>query len=119
MRNKLPPLPSGDRICIICEGQEEYEYLNKLKDLGVWSDHYEFSFVNAEGNGNIAAIYQDRYQSDSFDKVLVFCDTDKKPYEQYEEIKQKIDDVHGADASSHVILYSNPLRDADTAATLE
>ena len=30
-------------ICIIYEGNEEYEYLKCLKDLKVWNEQYEIS----------------------------------------------------------------------------
>jgi len=44
----------------------------------VWSKEYRFQLENVEGNGNIPARYQDKYQNSSSDLVLVFCDTDKK-----------------------------------------
>ena len=41
--------------------------------------------------------------------VFVFCDTDKKPYEQYEDIKRKINEFHGIDnAASEVVIFVNP-----------
>ena len=76
------------KICLICEGYEEYDYISRLLNLGVWSDAYDFELVNAESNGNISARYQDRYQSDSYDIVLVFCDTDRKPHHDFELIKK-------------------------------
>lgn len=49
------------------------------------------------------------YQNGSYDVVLVFCDTDKKPYEQYADIKHKINEFHGVDhAADHVIIFGNP-----------
>ena len=33
MTNKLPKFFDKHRICIICEGNEEYEYLNGVKDI--------------------------------------------------------------------------------------
>lgn len=95
MTSKLPQIFTGSKICIICEGDEEYEYLEKLISLDVWSKEYNFQLENAEGNGNIPARYQDKYQNSSSDLVLVFCDTDKKPYEQYADIKRKINEFHG------------------------
>lgn len=80
MANKLPWIFSGSKVCIICEGDEEYEYLDKLISLDVWNENYKFTLENAEGNGNIPARYQDKYQNGSYDVVLVFCDTDRKPY---------------------------------------
>ena len=87
MPNKLPKFLDNHKICIICEGNEEYEYLNRLKNIKVWNEQYDISLVNAGGNGNIPARYQDRYQNGADELVLVFCDTEKKPHEQYEDIK--------------------------------
>ena len=98
-----------DKICIICEGNEEYDYFDKLKTLGVWNQRYDFLLENAGGNGNIPARYQDKYQNGSYDLVLIFCDTEKKPYEQYDEIKNKINAFHGLDnASEEVVIFGNP-----------
>ena len=49
MASKLPQFFTGSRICIICEGDEEYEYLEKLISLDVWSKEYLFQLDNAEG----------------------------------------------------------------------
>ena len=109
MANRLPDISERHKICIICEGNEEYKYLEKLIKLQVWNDIYEISLVNAEGNGNIPARYQDRYQNGSYEVVLVFCDTEKKPYEQYEDIKRKINEFHGVDnAADEVVIFANP-----------
>lgn len=109
MSNKLPKISNKHKICIICEGNEEYEYLERLKDLKVWNDQYDIFLINAGGNGNIPARYQDRFQNGADEVVLVFCDTEKKPYEQYEDIKRKINDFHGIDsAADEVIMYGNP-----------
>ncbi len=107
--SKLPQIFTGNRICIICEGDEEYEYLEKLISLNVWSKKYCFQLENAEGNGNVPARYQNKYQNNSSDLVLIFCDTDKKPYEQYIDIKRKINEFHGVEnAADQVIIYGNP-----------
>lgn len=109
MGNRLPKIFSGSRICIICEGDEEYEYLEKLISLDVWSKEYCFLLENAEGNGNIPARYQDKYQNGAYDLVLVFCDTDRKPYEQYVDIKRKINEFHGIEnAAGRIVMFGNP-----------
>ena len=109
MRNKLPKLFDKHKICVICEGNEEYEYLERLKALKVWDEQYEIILVNAGGNGNIPARYQDSYQNGSYELVLVFCDTEKKPYEQYEDIKRKINEFHGIETvADAVIMFGNP-----------
>jgi hypothetical protein len=97
------------KICLICEGFEEYDYINRLLELGVWADVYSFDLANAESNGNISARYQDRYQSDSYDIVLVFCDTDRKPHKDFELIKTKINNIFGTDdAADKVIIFVTP-----------
>lgn len=109
MPNRLPQIFDKHKICIICEGNEEYEYLNRLKSLGVWNEKYEIALVNAGGNGNIPARYQDRYQNASDELVLLFCDTEKKPYEQYGDIKRKINEFHDVpNAADEVIVFGNP-----------
>lgn len=41
--------------------------------------------------------------------MLIFCDTEKKPYEQYYDIKRKINEFHGrAIASNEVVIFANP-----------
>jgi len=109
MGNRLPNISDKHKVCIICEGNEEYRYMERLIKLRVWSDNYSISLVNAEGNGNIPARYQDRYQSDSYEAVLVFCDTEKKPFEQYSDIKRKINEFHGVEnAADEVVIFANP-----------
>ena len=109
MRNRLPDFSNKHKICVICEGNEEYAYLKRLIYLAVWNKKYDIYLVNAGGNGNIPARYQDRYQNGSYELVLIFCDTEKKPYEQYEDIKRKINEFHGVDdAADEVISFGNP-----------
>ncbi len=109
MKNKLPSVNNRTKICIICEGNEEYAYLERLKTLQVWDEKYDILLENAGGNGNVPARYQDKYQNGSYDLVLMFCDTDRKPYEQYVDIKRKIDDFHGVEgAAGAVLMYGNP-----------
>lgn len=109
MKNRLPEFKLVKKICIICEGFEENDYLEKLETLDKWNGKYTFKLVNAEGNGKIAARYQEKYSSDSYDLVLVFCDTDKTPFKDYDIIKEKIDNIHGVEgASDSVVIFANP-----------
>lgn len=50
----------------------------------------------------------DKYQSNSYDLVLVFCDTDKGPSDKYKEIKQKINEFHGNAVSDDIVIFGNP-----------
>lgn len=109
VRNKFPNFHNSYKLCIICEGNEEYEYIKRLNALNVWNKQYYISLVNACGNGNIPARYQDRYQNGANDIVLIFCDTEKKPHEQYIDIKRKINEFHGTNnAADEVIIFGNP-----------
>ena len=93
------------KICLICEGYEEYDYISCLLNLGVWSDVYDFTLVNAESCGNISA----RYQSDDYDIVFAFCDTDRRPEDGFELIRLKINKIFGNDiAADKVIIFVNP-----------
>lgn len=97
------------KICLICEGFEEYDYILRLVNLGVWADVYDFTLVNAESCGNISARYQDRYQSDNYDIVFALCDTDRRPEEGFELIRTKINRIFGNDiAADKVIIFVNP-----------
>lgn len=97
------------KICLICEGFEEFDYISKLLELKIWSDVYDFELVNAESCGNISARYQDRYQSDNYDIVLVFCDTDRRPEDGFELIRTKINNIFGNSvAADKVIIFVNP-----------
>ena len=88
MGNRFLKVFTGSRICIICEGDEEYKYLEKPISLGVWSKEYCFLLENAEGNGNIPARYQDKYQQGAYDLVLVFCDTDRFSFIYFQKSQQ-------------------------------
>lgn len=51
MTNRLPVFSDKHKICIICEGNEEYAYLDKIKSLNVWNDQYAIFLDNAAGKG--------------------------------------------------------------------
>ena len=93
MGRRLPTKQSGHKICIVCEGDEEYDYLSRLKELQVWSKQYSVKPKNAGSIDNIAAIYQDAYTNDNYEAVLIFCDTELAPYEQYNRLKGKLTEL--------------------------
>ena len=47
MENRLPVFSDKQKICVICEGNEEYAYLDRLKSLNVGNEKYEISSDNA------------------------------------------------------------------------
>lgn len=40
--------------------------------------------------------------------VLIFCDTDKVPYEKYKEIKRKVNEFHEVNIADDIIIFGNP-----------
>lgn len=97
------------KICIVCEGYEEYEYLDKLIKLNVFNKAYDIKLINAKGNGNIFARYQDIYQRNKYHMIFVFCDTEHKPYEQFMDIKNKIDELYDCKGiSDKFVIFANP-----------
>ena len=47
----------GKKICIICEGYEELEYIEALKNKAVFSNKYDFITINAKSINTIIARY--------------------------------------------------------------
>ena len=107
--SKLPSINIQHKICVICEGYEDYHYFSRLMEFNVWSSIYEFIPINAKSASNIFARYQDAYNNDKYEVVLIFCDTDKAPYREYKPIKENIDKFHGIKgAHNKIIIYANP-----------
>lgn len=73
MKRRLPPKHNGHKICIICEGDEEYDYLTRLKELQVWDKQYSVKIKNAGSIDNIGAMYQNEYSNDNYEVVLIFA----------------------------------------------
>ena len=96
------------KICIICEGYEELEYFETLKRKAIFSNKYNFITINAKSINTIIARYQEKFQSDSYVLVLIFCDTDKGPSKKYKEIKEKINEFHEANIADDIIIFGNP-----------
>lgn len=75
----------------------------------MWSDIYHFDLVNAESCSNISARYQDKYQSDTYDIIFAFCDTDRRPEKSFQIIREKINNIFGNEiAADKVIIFVNP-----------
>lgn len=105
----LPPIPKKHKICVICEGYEDVHYFKRLIELNVWDESYSFTTVNAKSASNIPARFQNEYQNDRHEIILVFCDTDKYPYREYKQVKKKINDFLGKrKASDKLIIFANP-----------
>lgn len=96
------------KICILCEGYEEYDYINRLSELKVWNGAYEITAKNAKGLDNIAPIYQNEFHSDNFDLIVIFCDTELPPYAQFKNLQRKINLFHDKNIAKYIIFFANP-----------
>lgn len=108
---KLPPIGANlHKVCIICEGNEDYAYMDRLLRLNVWNPIYDFQQINAKSGSNIFTRYQDAYNNDRYEIILVFCDTDKASHKQYMRLKQKLNTFHRSKrtAADKIIIFSNP-----------
>lgn len=108
--SKLPQITVKHRICVVCEGEEDFAYFKRLTELGVWDSSYKFDLKNAKSASNIPAMYTNIFQNNSYEAVLVFCDTDKAPFREYSLVKKKISQFHGNRAAvpGKVIIFANP-----------
>lgn len=99
---------ASHRIAIICEGQEEHDYLQKLIDKAVFNPNYKIKLINAKSVSNIYSRYTYLYQQNSYHVILIFCDTDKKSKSYYLELKDKIDEFHNNAFAHNIIIFGNP-----------
>ncbi len=95
MSKKIPLINTGKRILIICEGSEEEDYFERLKECSVWSRDISVKVLNAKSIDAIIAHYQYHYQNGNYALIVVFCDTEKEPYTQFLSLRNSIDEFHG------------------------
>ncbi len=108
MQRRLPPIKNENRILIVCEGFEEYDYLQKLKTCAVWNKDISVELKNAKSIDNIFGVYSYNYSSGNYKLIVVFCDTEKQPYEQFLALKNKINKFHNTKAAEQVVFFANP-----------
>lgn len=104
MSNKF----SQKKICVICEGYEEYDYFSKLIECKVFHQNYTFKLKNARSIDNIAAVYQNEFQNGNSDLIIIFCDTEIKPYSQFKSLIKKIDKYHNKKVAKDIVFFANP-----------
>lgn len=104
MRNKY----AQKKICVVCEGYEEYDYFSKLIGCNVFHQNYNFKLKNARSIDNIFAVYQNEFQNDNFDLIVIFCDTEIEPYSQFKNLIKKIDKFHNKRIAKDIVFFANP-----------
>ena len=109
MTRRLPPIKTSTKILIICEGAEEYDYLCRLRALNVWSHDFGVEVKNAHSIDKIADLYEYYYSLDSYKLIVVFCDTEKAPYNQFLAMQTKIQNFHDKKKiTDHLVFFANP-----------
>lgn len=107
--SRLPPVKNENRILIVCEGDEEYDYLQQLKSCNVWRGGISVDLKKAGAIDNISAVYSYYYSNGRYKLVVAFCDTEKYPYSQFLALKRKINELHGKrNAADKVVYFANP-----------
>lgn len=106
--NRIPSNLSTNKILIVCEGPEEYDYLSKLKTLDVWSHEISVVLKPAKSLDNIKPIYEYHFQNGNYAIVFIFCDTEIEPYEQFKKLRKSIDKYHGKNISKDIVFFANP-----------
>ncbi|MDE6618670.1 MAG: hypothetical protein K2K13_06570 [Clostridiales bacterium] len=99
---------SQKKICIVCEGYEEFDYLTRLKECDVWNIIYSVKIKNAQSIDNIFAVYQNEFQNDNYDLIVVYCDTEMPPYNQFKLLNKKINHFHQNDVAKDIVFFANP-----------
>jgi hypothetical protein len=95
------------RVILLGEGPEEKEYLDRLKSIGIFSSNFEFIPESAAGITNISARYSEYYEDTMNYLVLIYCDTENNNND-YQRLKQDIDDYFGFAASKRLLFYVSP-----------
>ena len=109
MTRRLPPIKTSTKILIICEGSEEFDYLCRLRSLNVWSHDFGVEVKNAHSIDKIADLYEYYYSLDSYKLIVVFCDTEKAPYNQFLAMQTKIQNFHDKKKiTDHLVFFANP-----------
>lgn len=106
MRRTLPPVKSENRILVICEGSEEYDYFDSLIKCRLWKHHIKLK--NAQSIDRIAPLYEYIYQNNNYKLVIIFCDTEKAPYTKFQALKSKINAYHANHAADSIVFFANP-----------
>lgn len=105
---RKPRIRTNKQICIVCEGYEEFDYLDCLKKCGVWSKTYDLKLINAKSLDKIMPRYQYAFQSGNYDVIFIFCDTEIAPYSQYKKLINDLNDYHDKLIANQIVYFSNP-----------
>jgi len=108
-KRKTRFINDNKRILIICEGDEEFDYIKHLKSIIPNWSNYDMTPKNAKGLDNIYSIYSYEFQQNNYDIIFVYCDTEMPPYEKYNKLKNNIEkNIYGKKVSKQLVFFANP-----------
>ncbi len=84
------------KVLLIVEGNEEEAFFEVVQDHGLDKKRISLEIVNAQGSGNIAALFQDYLSDSGYDAVYCVYDVDNKPFEKkssYREVREGLKKV--------------------------
>ena len=85
----FPKLKKIKDILIICEGEEEFDYLSRLKSLNVFSKN--FKLENAKSISNLSSKYNYHKEINDYKRIYVICDADDEPHKALKKALREID----------------------------
>jgi len=111
MNRKFPNISTSKRVCIVCEGDEEYCYIDKLKDLKLFHHNYSVKPINAKGLTKVFDRYDKTVKNGNYDIIIIFCDTDNAPFEEFRKLQTKLKDYYGKNKVEDlppIVYFGNP-----------
>ena len=100
------------KVLLIVEGNEEEAFFEVVKDHGLDKERISLEIVNAQGSGNIAALFQDYLSDSGYDAVYCVYDVDNKPFEKkssYREVREGLKKVLALEARiDSISICTNP-----------
>ncbi|MCD8204098.1 MAG: hypothetical protein LUB56_03155 [Coprobacillus sp.] len=99
------------KVLIICEGQEDYEYISRLIEIGAFSSELVIEAMDAGGASKIFSCFKNvLLVSPYYDLVVIYCDTEMYPYEEYNRQTSKVNSLYnGVNISKDIFYFVNPV----------
>lgn len=97
------------QIAIICEGDEDEEYITHLRNnCSVWDKDIVLAIVKANSLSKIFDVYDKYYRKHPETPVVIFCDTETTQYKQFIDLKNDITKLRSGIPWDNLIYYVYP-----------
>ena len=99
-------------ILILCEGYEEWHYINKLLSFGRYNKELYFfpDPINVKSNSRLVPRFQIEYAKDRYDLILIFCDVDKNVDSFYEIVNNLATNLEiTTEQAFKLFIFANPV----------